>query len=69
MYLRSLEENLKEIKSMDLRSIIERTGGVFVNDKQFTHEEVFRHEKTPSNFIYTAANGEQKWKRFCSQSW
>lgn len=64
MYLRSLEENLKEIKSMDLRSIIERTGGVFVNDKQFTHEEVFGHEKTPSNFIYTAANGEQKWKRF-----
>lgn len=64
MHLKSLEENLKEIKSMDLRSIIERTGGVFVNDKQFTHNEVFGHEKTPSNFIYTTANGEQKWKRF-----
>ena len=64
MHLKSLEENLRKIKSMDLRSIIEKTGGVFVNDKQFTHNEVFGHEKTPSNFIYTAANGEQKWKRF-----
>ena len=64
MHLKSLEENLREIKSMDLRSIIEKTGGVFVNGKQFVHEEVFGHEKTPSNFIYTAANREQKWKRF-----
>lgn len=61
--MKSLKENLQEIKSMDLRSIIEKTGGVFVNDKQFTHEAVFGHEKTPSNFIYTV-NGEQKWKRF-----
>ena len=64
MHLKSLEENLKEIKNMDLRSVLEKTGAVFVNDKQFRHEEVFGHEKTPSNFIYTVANGEQKWKRF-----
>ena len=62
--MKSLKENLKEIKSMDLRNIIEKTGGVFVNANQFTHEAVFGHEKTPSNFIYIADNGEQKWRRF-----
>lgn len=62
--MKSLKENLEEIKSMDLRSILEKTGAVFVNDKQFRHDEVFGHEKTPSNFIYTTANGEQKWRRF-----
>ena len=61
--MKSLKENLEEIKSMDLRSIIERTGGVFINDRQFSHDEIFGHEKTPSNFVYLE-NGEQKWKRF-----
>ena len=61
--MKSLKENLEEIKNMDLRSIIEKTGGVFINDRQFSHDEIFGHEKTPSNFIYLE-NGEQKWKRF-----
>lgn len=62
--MKSLEENLQKINNIDLRYIIERCGGEFINNRQFRHDEVFGYEKTPSNFIFIKSNGKQIWKHF-----